>query len=33
MTNREKFVEQILDIACDGDYVAVRKKRHETRLV
>lgn len=26
MTNREKFVEQILDIACDGDYVAVRKK-------
>ena len=26
MTNREKFAEQILDIACDGDYVAVRKK-------
>ena len=26
MTNREKYAEQILDIACDGDYVAVRKK-------
>ena len=33
MTNREKYTEQILDIACGGDYVAVRKKRHETRLV
>ena len=26
MTNREKYTEQILDIACGGDYVAVRKK-------
>ena len=26
MTNREKYAEQILDIACGGDYVAVRKK-------
>lgn len=25
MTNREKFAEQILDIACNGDSVAVNK--------
>lgn len=25
MTNREKFAEQILDIACSGDAIAVNK--------
>lgn len=25
MTNREKFAEQILDIACNGDSIAVNK--------
>ena len=25
MTNKEKFTEQILDIACNGDSIAVNK--------
>lgn len=25
MTNREKFAEKILDIACNGNWVAVNK--------
>lgn len=25
MTNREKFAEKILDIACSGDAIAVNK--------
>ena len=25
MTNKEKYVKEILDIACTGDYVAMRK--------
>lgn len=25
MTNREKFAEQILDIACNGNWMAVNK--------
>lgn len=29
MTNREKFAEQILDIACSGDAIAVNKVASE----
>ena len=29
MTNREKFAEQILDIACSGDAIAVNKVTSE----
>lgn len=29
MTNREKFAEQILDIACSGDSIAVNKVTSE----
>ena len=29
MTNREKFAEQILDIACNGDSIAVNKVTSE----
>ena len=29
MTNREKFAEQILDIACSGNRIAVNKKTGE----
>jgi hypothetical protein len=29
MTNREKFAEQILDIACKGDSIAVNKVTSE----
>ena len=29
MTNREKFAEQILDIACNGDSIAVNKLTSE----
>lgn len=41
MTNREKYAEQILDIACSGTRIAVRKKcygagsvpRHSMRML
>lgn len=29
MTNKEKFAEQILDIACSGDSIAVNKVTSE----
>lgn len=29
MTNREKFAEQILDIACNGNSIAVNKVTSE----
>ena len=32
MTNREKYAEQILDIACNGDKLAVDKKTMKLTL-